>query len=80
LLNLPKEAWVLYTDNNARVDIFLGEAVGVVVYGFNDADQRYADLVMESNWYMLWGFNAGPGLMTDSGKQLFVNTVYRTLR
>ena len=80
LLNLPKEAWALYTDNNGRVSIYLGQAVGVKVFGFNDTNQNYADLIMESNWFMLWGFNAGPSLMTDSGKQLFVNTVYRTLQ
>ncbi len=80
LLNLPKEPWALYKETSPRVDIFLAQATGVNVFGFNDTDQRYADLLIENNWWMFWAFDNGPDTMTESGLQLFVNTVYRTMK
>jgi Mg-chelatase subunit ChlD len=73
--------WQLYVENSGRVDIFLGDQpAGVEVFGFNDSDGRYADIAMQSGWYMLWGFQDGPKNMTEDGRKLFVNTVYRTMK
>jgi hypothetical protein len=72
--------WQLYTENSGRVEIFLGEKPsGLTVFGYNDTNTLYADLVMESGFYMLWGFQLGPDSMTDDGRNLFVNVVYRTM-
>jgi len=73
--------WKLYAEDSSRVDIFLGEQpAGVEVFGFNDSDSRYADIVMQHGFHMLWGFQDGPKQMTDDGQKLFVNTVYRTMQ
>ncbi|MBK8048349.1 MAG: S8 family serine peptidase [Anaerolineales bacterium] len=76
--------WKLYVEDSPRVDIFLGDQpAGVQPFGFyvsgSSVDTRYSDITMQSGWYMLWSFQHGPKQMTAEGRQLFVNTVYRTL-
>ncbi len=78
-MDLNQKLFQLYKENSSRVDIFLDDKA-VQVFGFNDNDQRYGDLVMQSNYWMLWGFDDGPSKMTQTGQELFVNTVHRTLR
>jgi hypothetical protein len=81
--SLPKEPLQLYAEPSRRVDIYLGsegEPAGLTVFGYNDTKPRYANLTMDQGWYMLWSFYDGPRMMTDIGRDLFVNTVYRTLR
>lgn len=71
----------LYKEASSRVDIFLGnKPVGLQLFGLNDTDQRYTDLVMEGNWWTLWSFDDGPSKMTTTGQELFVNTAHRTLK
>ncbi|MEZ4637165.1 MAG: hypothetical protein R2856_19795 [Caldilineaceae bacterium] len=70
----------LYKEDSKRVDILLNDQNNVAAFGYNDQDSKYANLVMESNWWMLWGFQDGPSKMTDVGQRLFVNTAHRTLR
>ena len=75
----------LYTNASARVDIFLGnQPAGVTTFGYyatpTGIDARYADIVMQNNFFMLWGFQDGPKQMTTDGQRLFVNTVYRTMK
>jgi hypothetical protein len=78
---LPKEALQLYEENSGRVDIYIGDQpFGVAVFGYKDNDDRYADLIMDEGFWMLWSFDDGPDAMTDTGRELFVNTAYRTLR
>ncbi|MDQ3250179.1 MAG: hypothetical protein M3Q45_13345, partial [Chloroflexota bacterium] len=73
--------WKLYVEDSRRVGIFLGDQpAGVDVFGFDDSDTRYADIVMQSGRHMLWGFQDGPKQMTDDGQKLMVNTVYRTMQ
>jgi serine/threonine protein kinase len=38
-------------------------------------DSSYYLLLLQSNRYMLWGFNDGPDKMTSAGKELFANLV-----
>jgi Mg-chelatase subunit ChlD len=79
--SLPKEALQLYEADSSRVDIYLGDQpLGVTIFGYNDADQTYADLIMDEGYWMLWSFDDGPDAMTETGRELFVNTAYRTLR
>jgi hypothetical protein len=76
-----KEPLELYDETSDRVDIYIGDQpTGVATFGYNDNSRSYADLIMESGWYMFWAFDDGPNTMTETGKQLFVNTVYRTMR
>ncbi len=71
----------MYDKPSNRVDIFVeDQPPGVNVFGLNDADSRYANLVMESSWFMLWGFDDAPSAMTETGLRLFVNTVLRTMQ
>lgn len=71
----------LYKETSSRVDINLGDQPsGVQIFGFNDKDQNYADLIMQSNYWMLWGFDDGPAAMTETGQRLFVNAAHRTLQ
>lgn len=70
----------LYEKPSGRVDILLNESKEVQVFGLNDTDQRYGDLLMESNFWMLWGFDDGPSRMTATGRMVFVNAAHRTLR
>lgn len=78
--------WQLYSEPSPRVDIFVGDKPdNVSVFGFyaangtNQPDFRYADLLMENGFWMLWSFDNGPKSMTLDGQRLFVNTVYRTM-
>ncbi len=70
----------LYQEESKVVGIFVEERPsGVQIFGFDDDDQRYADLVLEGDWWMLWGFQDGPERMTQDGRDLFVNSLYRTM-
>ncbi|MDF1515342.1 MAG: hypothetical protein P1S60_16150, partial [Anaerolineae bacterium] len=81
LLNLSKEEWMLYNQNSSLVQIYLPQPVaGVDIFGFNPTNLNYANIVMENNWYLLWGFGDGPSKMNDEGKQLFVNTAHRLIK
>jgi hypothetical protein len=80
-ISLLKEPLQLYDKPSNRVDIFVeDQPPGVNVFGLNDADSRYANLVMESSWFMLWGFDDAPSAMTETGLRLFVNTVLRAMQ
>lgn len=71
----------LYMEDSNRVDIFLEkQPKNVQIFGYNNNDTRYGDIVYESEYWMLWGFDDGPKNMTPEGKDLFVNTVHRSLK
>lgn len=73
--------WQLYEEDSRRVDILLPrDLTGLAPFGINDADKRYADLILENEFWMLWGFQDGPKSMTTEGRQLFINAVYRTMQ
>lgn len=77
---LPKEPLQLYEKPSSRVDIHLEQIpTGVQVFGFNDTNRVYANLVLENSWFMLWGFDDGPSKMTETGRKVFVNTSFRTV-
>ncbi len=80
LIPLPKDPLVLYRTLNPRVDIYVGaEPSGVEIFGLNDADSTYANLLMENRIYMLWGFNGNPSIMNETGQKLFINSLYRLI-
>ena len=76
----PK-VWQLYQENSRRVDILLPrDQTGLLPFGLHDTDKRYANLIMEDEFWMLWGFQDGPKQMTTEGRRLFINAVYRTMQ
>jgi hypothetical protein len=77
---LPVGLLALYTAPNPRVDILIEMAPGATVLGYYDADPAYANLLVDGELYELWGFNAGPEAMTDTGRELFVNAAHRIAR
>jgi hypothetical protein len=80
-ITLLKEPLQLYQEPSNRVDIYLlNQPPGLEVFGLNDADHDYANLLMESGWFMLWGFDNAPDAMTEKGRRLFVNTVMRSMQ
>ncbi|MBU0511140.1 MAG: hypothetical protein KKD28_10090 [Chloroflexi bacterium] len=80
VISLPKVPLQLYKENSGRVDIYLGsQPTGVVIFGYNDNNNLYADLILEDRVFLLWGFGDGPIAMTETGQRLFVNTTYRTI-
>jgi hypothetical protein len=78
---LPKPAYLqLYEKNSSRVEISTDNApVGLQIFGYSEVDQTHADLLLESRRFMLWGFDDDPNKMTDTGRRLFINAVYRTM-
>lgn len=80
-LPFAKKTVQLYTEPSPVVQILLNNRPNnVEVYGFHATDAKYGDILMQSDWHMLWGFDHGPGKMTKDGRELFVNAVYRTMR
>jgi subtilisin family serine protease/Mg-chelatase subunit ChlD len=71
----------LYEQESSRVDIFLeNKPANVQVFGFNEPNNGYANLVMENQFWTLWGFDDGPSKMTETGKRMFVNTAHRAMQ
>jgi len=77
---LAKEPLQLYEKPSSRVDIHMPQIpTGVQVFGFNDVNREYVDLVMENSWFMLWSFDDDPSKMTPTGRKVFVNTSFRSV-
>ena len=76
-IDLSTATLQLYDRSNSRVDILIDLETGVHVLGYYPGDNEDADLIIEDDWRMLWGVSAGPGTMTDIGRQLFVNMAHR---
>ncbi|MEA3397624.1 MAG: VWA domain-containing protein [Chloroflexota bacterium] len=79
----PKDPIVdLYTHTTSFVAVYMPEYVsGVLPLGRQSNNQTHYPLIQEdrSVRYLLWGFNAGPATMTETGKQLFVNTAWHMI-
>ena len=75
-----KESLALYLKPGACRIIFMEKVPGnVTIFGHYLTDHRYANLLQEASKYTLWGFNDGPGKMTETGRRLFTNTVFRSI-
>jgi hypothetical protein len=69
----------LYTENSTYIAIYMpAPEPGVVALGRETDDQDHYQLIEESP-NLLWGFNSGPQTMTQTGQQLFFNTVWHML-
>jgi len=47
---------------------------GITGIGREDGDATHYPIIEKDTQYILWGFNGGPNQMTDTGRQVFVNT------
>jgi len=69
----------LYSGNSTYVAIYMpSQEPGVVALGRQTDNQNHYQLIEESP-NLLWGFNSGPQTMTQTGQQLFFNTVWHML-
>ncbi len=79
-MTLTKDPLQMYLKLSPSIDILVSPAPpGVDIFGINQYDSRYAELLFEDNRFMLWGFGDGPEKMTEAGRRLFINTVFRAL-
>lgn len=77
----------LYSEAVKQREIYLGEDVsptpkeagvveiGTMTYTNNGQTVKYGTVVMQSDKFVLWGFDASPSLLTAEGKNLFLNIV-----
>ncbi|MCD6345660.1 MAG: VWA domain-containing protein [Anaerolineae bacterium] len=79
----PKDPIVdLYTRTTSFVAVYMPEYVsGVLPLGRQPNNQTHYPLIQEARSvrYLLWGFNAGPVTMTETGRRLFVNTAWHMI-
>jgi hypothetical protein len=69
----------LYAENSTWIAIYMPtQEPGVVALGRQTDNQNHYQLIEESP-HLLWGFNDGPQTMTQTGKQVFINTVWHML-
>jgi hypothetical protein len=66
----------LYTETRHIGEYAPNLGSGVILLGREADDQRHYPLVQEGN-NILWGFHSSPDDMTNTGRKLFLNTVYR---
>ena len=74
LPNLISDETVQLYTSSSHVGIYLQTPSNdVVLLGREPEDLNHYPLVQEKDRYLLWGFTGNPGLMTQIGKQLFIN-------
>jgi hypothetical protein len=77
LIDIPQDGILqLYTQTD-DIAIYLWPDIPetVVVFAAESGNIGYYPLLMEHNRYLLWGFTESPEKMTETGKNLFINTV-----
>lgn len=71
----------LYDSPNTHVATHMPSPVdGVLALGRQDNNDTHYPLIEEDSRYLLWGFYTGPGSMSQTGKDLFVNVVWYLIR
>lgn len=78
-IEIPEDlALRLYTETNS-IGIYLWPTIPetVTVFASEADDIGYFPLIIEHDWYLLWGFTESPQKMTEIGKDLFINVVIR---
>jgi len=74
---IPKDHIVTLYKATGEVGINLAKPPGnVVLMGREPDDQTHYNLVQQATFYTLWGFQAGPRAMLDTGKKVFVNVAH----
>ena len=74
---IPKDHIVTLYKATGEVGINLARPPGnVVLMGREPDDQTHYNLVQQATFYTLWGFQAGPRAMLDTGQKVFVNVAH----
>ena len=67
----------LYSSDSWYIAIYMpSPEPGVVALGRQVDNPDHYQLIEEDSRYLLWGFNDGPQAMTETGRQLFINTAW----
>ncbi len=62
--------------HTTQVGIYLPKpGPDITLIGREAADRNHYNVVQQTDRYLLWGFQGGPGTMTEIGQHLFVNVV-----
>ena len=71
----------LYEKQNTVYGVFLEPKPDYVLALANTVDQRvgYMSIAIEDHLYGWWGYSGSPRIMTEQGRQLFVNMVHRLI-
>lgn len=79
-INPGKEPVQLYNKASPSVEInIINTPLDVILFGQHETSNVHYNLLQENNRYMLWGFDDGPRRMTENGRRMFINTVFRNL-
>jgi hypothetical protein len=70
----------LYANVTTRIDIPRDAQSINAVFGTNPEDTRLATLLQLNHQLTFWGFQDSPKFMTDTGRELFINTLLRAMR
>ena len=71
---VPRDRVVTVYNRTGHVGINIPKPpTDVTLIGREPADQTHYNLVQQTERYLLWGFQAGPPAMTETGQHLFVN-------
>lgn len=75
-ISIPGNRMVtLYTSASSSVEIHYPDPIsGVTTIGGSAADSVYYPIIAQGT-YLLWGLDKGPGSMSDTGKDVFINVV-----
>jgi hypothetical protein len=75
-INVPGSRIVnLYQGSSGYIAIYLpGPIEGITTIGRQSDDDTHFPIIVKDNKYLLWGFENGPNAMTETGKEVFVNT------
>ena len=77
-IELPEDRLVeLYLEPVGMVEIFAETLpVDVTAIGSDDFLPSYYPIIQQTERFILWGFEGHPDLVTDVGKDVFVNLVW----
>lgn len=75
-ITIPTDNILQLYSSTGHVGIYLPSVPSnVIVLGRESTDTTHYPFTLENSKYLLWGFTASPTSMTQTGKDLFVNSV-----
>jgi len=76
-ISIPSDNIIdVYSGSTRHLGVYMPSPVeGVTPLGREVTDSNHYPLIQQDDRYVLWGFDASPAAMTQTGKNLFVNVV-----
>ncbi len=75
-ITIPTNNILQLYSSTGHVGIYLSSVPSnVIVLGRENTDTTHYSFTLENSKYLLWGFTASPTSMTQTGKDLFINSV-----